>query len=463
MALVFLATVPCSSSDADGPPADFGRLVQGLQCVSDPTQTYSLYLPSTYDPSKSWPVLLVFDPRGRSVVAAELFLGAAEEFGWIVVSSNDTRSDTDMEVNRRAVNALWPEIHNRYPIDTRRVYAAGFSGTAFLALRIGAETGGLAGALLAGGRYFEEQVAGVDFPVFGTVGALDFNNREMRMLHARLTDDGIRNRLEIFEGGHAWMPVDLARSGVVWMNLQAMRDGSMPPDADLIGRAYRADLDAADAMAATGNLLGASRKFDAMVSDYQGLTDVSEASGRAAALNEDPRLRKNRSQEERLDGFEARYIQQMQGVFRTFIETDPALPPSQLARQLDLDDLARRADRGGAEGQAADRLLSTVLTATSFYLSRDLLAAGRPNHAASVLAVAAEIDPQNPVIWYNRSCALARAGRQMAALDALETAIDNGFDDLDLISGDGDLESIRGNDRYRELVKRIQMDQRDPR
>jgi len=456
LAIVLLTAFPCRISEGVEQLFDTGTLVQGIECVSDPTQTYSLYLPSEYDPQRSWPALLVFDPRGRSAVAADLFLGAAEEFGWIVVSSNDTRSDTDMGINRRAVNALWPEIHSRYSIDVRRVYAAGFSGTVFVALRLGAETGRLAGAILAGGPFFEEQLAGVDFPVFGTVGTLDFNNREMRMLHARLADEGIRNRLEIFEGGHTWMPAAFARGAVVWMSLQAMRNGTMPHDTALIERAYRDDLSAAGTMVAGGDLLGASRRLHAAVTDYRGLTDVAMAAEQMAALNKDPLLSKARAQEELLDGFEAGYIRSMRGVFRAFIETDPALPPKKLVGELDLDDLARRVDRGGVEGQAAQRLLSTVLTTTSFYLSRDLMAAGRPNHAASVLAVACEIDGQNPVIWYNRACALARAGRRSTALDALEAAVDRGFDDLELMSGDSDLGSIRRTARYRELVRRLQ-------
>lgn len=461
--MVLLAAIPCMSSDGDGQPHETGQLVQGLQCVSDPTQTYSLFLPSKYDPSRSWPVLLVFDPRGRSVVAAELFLGAAEEFGWIIVSSNDTRSDTAMEPNRRAVNALWPEIHARYSINAKRVYAAGFSGTAFLALRLGAETGGLAGAILAGGRYIEEEVAGVTFPVFGTVGTLDFNNREMRLLHARLSEEGIRNRLEIFDGGHSWMPEELARDGVAWMELQGMRKGSSPRDEDLIVREYQEDLDAAEGLAATGKLLEASRAFDAIASDYQGLLDVSGAVERAAVLNDDPRLHEARSQERRLDGFEMRYIQNMQGVFQVFLKTEPATSPSRLARELDIDDLVRRADRGGAEGIVAKRLLATVLTTTSFYMSRDLMARGRPNHAASVLGVACGIDDDNPVIWYNRACALALAGRRSAALDALEAAVERGFNDLELMSGDSDLDSIRRTDRYRELVKQLRGAGREPR
>ncbi len=70
VAMVLLVAVPCLSSDGDGQLSEAGRLVQDLKCASDPTQTYSLYLPSEYDPERSWPVLLVFDPRGRSVVAA---------------------------------------------------------------------------------------------------------------------------------------------------------------------------------------------------------------------------------------------------------------------------------------------------------------------------------------------------------------------------------------------------------
>ena len=33
-----------------------------------------------------------------------------------------------MEPNLVALNALWPEIHVRYPSDPERIHAAGFSG-----------------------------------------------------------------------------------------------------------------------------------------------------------------------------------------------------------------------------------------------------------------------------------------------------------------------------------------------
>src|SRR5512143_3793124 len=79
-----------------------GSTVEGVVCPSDPTQTYTLYLPPKYDRSRRWPLLLVFDPRGRGTLAAELFRDSAAAYGWIIVSSDNTRSDGPWEPNARA-------------------------------------------------------------------------------------------------------------------------------------------------------------------------------------------------------------------------------------------------------------------------------------------------------------------------------------------------------------------------
>jgi len=100
-ALVALILVVASSPAIAEEPPIRGGLVEGVKCGSDPTQTYTLYLPSVYDSERLWPVLLVLDPRGRSVTAAELFREAAEEYGWIILSSNNTRSDTAADQHPR--------------------------------------------------------------------------------------------------------------------------------------------------------------------------------------------------------------------------------------------------------------------------------------------------------------------------------------------------------------------------
>ena len=93
--------VAAGAAGAAPPSPPTGELVQGVECEVDPTQTYTLYLPSRFDPGKRWPGLLIFDPRGRSVRAAELFRDAAETYGWVLLASDNTRSDGPMEPNRR--------------------------------------------------------------------------------------------------------------------------------------------------------------------------------------------------------------------------------------------------------------------------------------------------------------------------------------------------------------------------
>src|SRR2546426_10166374 len=80
-------------------PLPHGEVVGRISCKTDPTQTYALYLPSTYTAEKQWPVLVLMDPRGRAMVPMELFRNAAEKRGYVLMSSYDTSSDGPWEPN----------------------------------------------------------------------------------------------------------------------------------------------------------------------------------------------------------------------------------------------------------------------------------------------------------------------------------------------------------------------------
>src|SRR5256885_10949445 len=47
-----------------------GQIVDEVKCASDPTQSYALYLPSSYSPERTWSLLVGFHPaaRGRAIV-----------------------------------------------------------------------------------------------------------------------------------------------------------------------------------------------------------------------------------------------------------------------------------------------------------------------------------------------------------------------------------------------------------
>ncbi|HZF72093.1 MAG TPA: hypothetical protein VEZ51_01595, partial [Gemmatimonadaceae bacterium] len=106
-----------------------GSVTDTVHATSDPAQTYALFLPSRYDASRRWPLLVLMDPRGRALIPLKLFQAVAEHYGYIVMSSYQTRSDGPVEPNDKAINALLADAQTKYSIDPRRYYFAGFSGT----------------------------------------------------------------------------------------------------------------------------------------------------------------------------------------------------------------------------------------------------------------------------------------------------------------------------------------------
>ena len=66
-----------------------GEIVEEVATANNPDQQYALYLPTGYGATeRTWPVLLVLDPRGRAVPGVERFLPAAETHGYVVLSSS---------------------------------------------------------------------------------------------------------------------------------------------------------------------------------------------------------------------------------------------------------------------------------------------------------------------------------------------------------------------------------------
>jgi hypothetical protein len=57
--------------------------------------------------------------------------------------------------------------------------------------------------------------------------------------------------------------------------------------------------------------------------------------------------------------------------------------------------------------------------------------------------------------WYNAACSFALANRVNRAINALNAAIDAGWDDVGKIQSDDDLDAIRSDSRYRMLIREM--------
>ena len=65
-----------------------------------------------------------------------------------------------------------------------------------------------------------------------------------------------------------------------------------------------------------------------------------------------------------------------------------------------------------------------------------------------------ELHPNDPIIQYNVACSLAMTGRVSEAISALEHAIEVGYDDFAHLEADADLDLLRDEPSFQELLRR---------
>lgn len=282
---LLMATAACRAADLPT-----GQIVDSVECALDGTQHYALYLPSNYTPSRQWNVILAFDGGARGRVPVERYQQAAEKYGYIVAGSLNSRNGP-WEVSMKAAKAMTADVKARFSIDPKRVYTAGMSGGARVAMKIAIESKQIAGVFASSAGFPDEFIPRLPFPVFGSAGTDDFNHLEMYQLDRRLTS---AHRVLYFEGGHTWLPAELAMQGVEWMELQAMKSALRPRDTALLDTWFAARVERIDALKDNTETL---HTLIHLIADFEGLEDVGKFADRAARLLKQQDVRDGLSEE----------------------------------------------------------------------------------------------------------------------------------------------------------------------
>ena len=273
---MFLMAVLLSASVAVAADPPAGQITPDVKCDVDVSQSYALYLPSTYTPNRTWPVIFAFDPGGRGLNGVERYQAAAEQYGFIVAGSNNARNG---QSSHDAVIAMSGDVIKRFHVDLTRIYVAGMSGGARVALGVAlASSTKVAGVMASSAGYPDGRSRKtLPFPLFETAGTEDFNHLEMRKIDRELTTP---HHLAIFEGGHLWLPSALATEAVEWMEVQAMKTGLKPRDDKEVDQIFATRMKAVGPGKDKDTFLA----LQALVDDFSGLKDVSALAVRAADL-----------------------------------------------------------------------------------------------------------------------------------------------------------------------------------
>jgi dienelactone hydrolase len=326
-----------------------GQITPDLPCAADPAQTYAVYVPSNYSPDRTWPVILAFDPGARGRIPVERYQAAAEQYGYIVAGSNTSRNGP-LSVSQAAIRAMSEDVGRRFAINDRRVYLAGMSGGARFALAVALGSPKIAGVIASSAGFPDSKPRkAVGFAIFGTAGTEDFNYVEMRTMDRELTSP---HRLRVFQGGHVWLPPEVATEAVEWLELQAVRSQRAPRDQAKIDLLFAKRTAAAQGSDATAYLT-----LQEIVRDFDGLEDIAEYTARAAALGRDKKVREALKKERDEEDREERQIQEL-----IAIEARLADPVERPSAMQDLRGRWKRLrDAAGGPADTADRRIARRL------------------------------------------------------------------------------------------------------
>jgi tetratricopeptide (TPR) repeat protein len=108
--------------------------------------------------------------------------------------------------------------------------------------------------------------------------------------------------------------------------------------------------------------------------------------------------------------------------------------------------------RAGAAPRPGTILASGQDGAALYRSGMKLLSAGKYDLAEKAFRASAAAGHRPAASLYNVACALARAGKKPEAFEALQKALEEGYDDLRHMARDDDLESLHGEKRFAELL-----------
>ena len=449
--LILASMSPSQSESALLPaPGQIGEVA----CVSDRTQTYALYVPSSYTPGKRWPIIYFFDPSGRGRRPLDLYKEIAETYGFILAGSNNSRNFSSNQ--SASVNAVWVDTQQRFSIDEHRIYSSGFSGGARVAgaMALNCPQCQIAGVIAHGAGYPTNHTDSKDkLLYFLAVGTRDFNWPEVVTIRRQREDRGQPYRVDVFDGSHQWAPPEVMEDAIQWLTLHAMQQEVMSADPAFIEKRFRR---------MESELQGAQKKNDpiaqfsayrSLVSDFAGFRPVDEFTKAFAELKQSAALKKALQNEKNDINEQFALEREISPKLRKYLEGK-----SDDARALSLEIVRAMAALKNQAAHAKDEQKRLIyarayddMRVEGMENGQQELEGGHFARAEDCFELMAQVsDDPWPHLLLAETHALS--GNRTQAMRDLQDAVKHGLKDPEVLESDPRLQTLKSDAAFRKLL-----------
>ncbi|MBC8768017.1 alpha/beta hydrolase [Arenibacter sp. BSSL-BM3] len=253
-----------------------GIVMDSIAVKDSISESFSLYLPTSFEMDQNWPILFVFDMAGRGKQAIRMFKDAAEKQGYILAASNNVNDTLTTSQNILITGRMFNEIITLLPIQKDRTYSAGFDSGARFASVLPIFVKGITGVISCGTGYPNLEILDGNnlFHFVGIVGKEDYAYPEMLIGKSVLGRLKFPNHLLLFNGGHEWPPTQYLDKALEIFTLSAMAKGKIGKDEAYVDRAYAQNLQEINRLIRSNSLIQADNLLEEVMSVYRVFKDT---------------------------------------------------------------------------------------------------------------------------------------------------------------------------------------------
>ena len=342
---LFLSFLFLAAASSAQEKLEAGKITEHVTCIRNSGQSYAAFLPSTYSEARSWPVVFAFDPGAGGKIPVALMKDAAERYGYIVLGSNNSRNGA-WKIESEAADAMLQDAQQRFNVDLKRIYFAGFSGGARAASQLAQLCKCAAGVLLSGAGFSQHSSPQKEttLPVFSAAGLLDFNYPELIALQDKLAQAGYPHWLRVFDGQHEWAPAAVMNEAFAWFRVQSMLGKREPRDERFIGDELASAVATAEKQSASGDLLAAWRQYKQIAVTYHELADTAALRTKAEELEKSKLVQAALQSERNMFGEQERLSDQILGALQSQENLEGPRSAAQSNVTQDIRDLRQQSE-----------------------------------------------------------------------------------------------------------------------
>ncbi|SHJ56169.1 hypothetical protein [Aquimarina spongiae] len=252
-----------------------GRVTDSL-VVPDTKNTFSIYLPRTYDKNKSWPIIFGFDSSNRTSNIARFYQAAAEELGYIIAVTNFTEEQSARD-RANYVAVFMKHIFSLFPIQIGRVYVTGVGDDAkFASLLPLGYPDKIFGVIAIGDSYFYDSRINLNknFTHFGILNTHNYRFKNFQANKNFLKRRAVPADLFVYEGGGEFPAQELIKNVLTALTRQAMLKGRVAKDSIWIQNSFEKSLQEVDGYVSKRKFLKAYEELKRIRIDYNQFFDT---------------------------------------------------------------------------------------------------------------------------------------------------------------------------------------------